>query len=139
MADGQFVLYIRKVIVNPLLGRKQCQVEIAHAEMAGVKKSVIRAELAKKFKASEDRISIVGVKPKYGGGKTSCFAAIYDDMDTRNKYDTKTSLYRDGVVVRPKRQSRKLAKELKGKRKKVKGTAKSKVIAGKRKKVKGTA
>jgi len=24
MADGQFVLYIRKVIVNPLLGRKQC-------------------------------------------------------------------------------------------------------------------
>ena len=24
MADGQFILHIRKVIVNPLLGRKQC-------------------------------------------------------------------------------------------------------------------
>ena len=70
------------------------QVEIAHAEMAGVKKSVIKAELAKKFRASEDRIAVVGIKPKYGGGRTSCFAAIYDDMDARNKYDTKTSLYR---------------------------------------------
>ena len=24
MAEGKFVLYIRKAIVNPLLGRKQC-------------------------------------------------------------------------------------------------------------------
>merc|ERR1712051_1134280 len=91
-------------------------------------------QIGKKFKVSEDRIAVFGVKPKYGGGRGSGFVSIYDDMDSRKKYDTKTRLFRDKIVERVKRQSRKLAKELKGKRKKVKGTAKSKVVAGKKKK-----
>lgn len=116
------------------MGRKQCAVELIHPEQAGVKKATIKAELAKKFKASEDRIAVFGLRAKYGGGRSSCFASIYDDVDTRKKYDTKTNIYRDGIIERPKRQSRKLAKEIKGKRKRVKGTAKSKVQAGKKKK-----
>jgi len=69
--------------------------------MAGVKKSVIKAEIAKKFKASEDRVAIFGIKPKFGGGKSSGFASIYDDLDTRNKYDTKTNLYRVSFTKNP--------------------------------------
>ena len=38
------------------------------------------------------------------------------------------------MLERVKKQSRKLAKEIKGKRKRVKGTAKAKVQAGKKKK-----
>lgn len=38
------------------------------------------------------------------------------------------------MVEAPKKSSRKMAKDIKGKRKRVKGTAKSKVQAGKQKK-----
>jgi len=65
--------------------------------MAGVKKSVIKAEIGKKFKASEDRIAVFGLKAKFGGGKSTGFVSVYDDMDARNKYDTKSQLYRVGI------------------------------------------
>merc|ERR1712071_710004 len=91
-------------------------------------------QIAKKFKVSEDRVTVFGMKPRYGGGRSSGFVSIYDDTDSRRKYDTKTQLFRDKIVERVKKQSRKLAKQLKGKRKRVKGTAKSKVVAGNKKK-----
>ena len=62
--------------------------------MAGLKKSEIKASIAKKFKASEDRIAVFGVKPKFGGGRSSAFVSVYDDVDARIKYDTKTNLNR---------------------------------------------
>merc|ERR1711877_47005 len=111
------------VVMNPMLGRKQMAVELLHPDMAGLKKSEIKASIAKKFKASEDRIAVFGVKPKFGGGRSSGFVTVYDDVDARIKYDTKTNLNRDKVGERPARTARKMAKELKGKRKRVKGTA----------------
>ena len=62
--------------------------------MAGLKKSEIKASIAKKFKASEYRIAVFGVKPKFGGGRSSGFVTVYDDVDARIKYDTKTNLNR---------------------------------------------
>ena len=67
--------------------------------MAGVKKATIKAELSKKFKAGEDRIAVFGLKPKFGGGRSSGFATIYDDMDARKKYDTKSNLVKVGSSV----------------------------------------
>ena len=65
-----------------------------------MKKATIKTELAKKFKCvgHEDRICVFGLKAKYGGGRSSGFATIYDDLDTRKKYDTKGNLKR---VSRP--------------------------------------
>ena len=102
--------------------------------MAGVKKSAIKAEIAKKFKIQnqEERIAVFGLKARFGGGRSSGFVTVYDDADARNKYDTKVNKYRDGIVARPKLQSRKLRKDVKSKRLRVKGTAKSKVQAGKK-------
>ena len=65
-----------------------------HPEVAGLKKSEIKAAVAKKFKASEDRIAVFGVRAKYGGGRSSGFVTVYDDLDARVKYDTKTNLNR---------------------------------------------
>ena len=48
--------------------------------------------MAKKFKAPEDRIAVFGVKHKFGGGRSSGFVTVYDDIDARKKYDTKTNL-----------------------------------------------
>ena len=70
-----------------------------HPEMPGVKKTSIKAEISKKFKASEDRIAVFGLKPKFGGGRSSGFVTVYDDVDARKKYDTKTNLFRVGNVV----------------------------------------
>ena len=66
--------------------------------MAGVKKSSIKAEIGKKFKAGEDRIAVFGLKPKFGGGRSSGFVTVYDDADARKKYDTKSNLLRVGDV-----------------------------------------
>merc|ERR1719195_787484 len=115
--------------MNPMLGRKQMAVELLDPDMSNVKRSDIKAAVSKKFKASEDRIAVFGVKPKFGGGRTSAFTTVYDDIDARSKYDTKTNLQRDKIGEQAKKTPRKMAKELKGKRKKVKGTAKSKVVA----------
>merc|ERR1719486_1707778 len=113
-----------------------------HPDMAGVKKASIKTELAKKFKCQgqEERIAVFGLKLKFGGGRTTAFATIFDDLDARKKYDSKDNLRRDGLFeAKPGKMNRKMAKEIKGKRKRVKGTAKSKEIKGKRKRVKGTA
>ena len=67
--------------------------------MAGVKKAAIQAEIGKKFKAGEDRIAVFGLKPKFGGGKSSGFVTVYEDADARKKYDTKTNLIRVGNDV----------------------------------------
>merc|ERR1712099_3482 len=107
-----------------------------HPEMAGVKKATIKTELAKKFKCQgqEDRIAVFGMKLKFGGGRSTAFASIFDDMDARKKYDTKDNLRRSCLYeAKAGKMARKMAKEIKGKRKRVKGTAKAKVQAGKKK------
>ena len=71
--------------------------EVIHPEQAGIKGSAIKAEVAKKFKASEDRIAVFGMRTKYGGGRSSGFVTVYDDIDARKKYDTKTHLIRVSV------------------------------------------
>ena len=64
--------------------------------MAGVKKAAIKAEIAKKFKIQnqEDRIAVFGLKANFGGGRSSGFVTVYDDIDARNKYDSKVNKYR---------------------------------------------
>jgi len=46
------------------------------------------------LKAKEETISVYGLKTKYGGGRTTGFALIYESMDARKKYDGKKSLRR---------------------------------------------
>ena len=77
-------------------------VDLIHPETAGVAKANIRAQIGKKFKVSEDRVAVFGVKPKYGGGRSSGFVSIYDDIDARKKYDTKTQLFRVSITINSK-------------------------------------
>lgn len=74
-------------------------VDLIHPEMSGVKKADIKTQIAKKFKVSEDRVTVFGMKPRYGGGRSSGFVSIYDDMDSRRKYDTKTQLFRVSITI----------------------------------------
>ena len=70
--------------------------------MAGVKRAAIKAEIGKRFKASEDRIAVFGLKAKFGGGRSSCFVTVYENLDARKKYDTKTNLARVSAHSSPR-------------------------------------
>lgn len=90
--DGTFVLpFPHSLIVRCSFAQS---IELIHPEQPGVKKADIKAAMAKKFKAAEDRIAVFGVRTKYGGGRSSGFVTVYDDVDVRKKYDTKTNLFK---------------------------------------------
>ena len=60
--------------------------------MANVSKAAIKEKLGKMLKAKEDSIVVFGLKTKFGGGRSSGFALIYDNADARKKYDCKSRL-----------------------------------------------
>jgi small subunit ribosomal protein S24e len=69
-----------------------------HPEMANVSKSQIKGKLANMFKSKEENISIFGLKTKFGGGRSTGFALIYDSNDARKKYDSKKMLRRVNIL-----------------------------------------
>merc|ERR1712198_95563 len=88
------------------------------------------------YKTTADVIFAFGFHTLFGGNKTIGFALIYDNMDSAKKYEPKYRLARHGVIEK-KKTGRKQIKELKNRKKKVRGTAKAKVgAAGKKKKTK---
>ena len=123
--SGKFVLYTRKMIRNPLLARKQMQVELIHPDEPNISKTAIKEKLAGIFKSKSECIAIYGLSTKFGGGRSSGFALIYDSLDLRKQYDLKSLLRRDKQWDTTKTKTRKQLKDIKGRVKKVRGTAKA--------------
>ena len=120
-----FVLYTRKMINNPLLGRRQVMCDLIHPDKGSIPKGEIKEKLAGMFKCSSEAISVFGVKSKFGGGRSSCFGLIYSNLDARKKFDMKKLLKRDKLEG-PAKVKRKAKKEMKGREKRVRGTEKAK-------------
>merc|ERR1712100_278922 len=97
----------------------------------------IKDKLAAMFKtkgaAEPENIAVFGLHTKFGGGRSTGFALIYDSAEDRKKYDQKMLLRRDGMFDK-KKVTRKMKKEMKGRTKKVRGTAKAKAAASSGKK-----
>ena len=125
MSDSKFVTYVTKLIHNPLLKRKQLVFGLIHPDSANVSKTAIKDKLAQMFKSDSKVISVFGVKNKFGGGRSTGYAFIYENEDARKKYDQKMLLLRDGLITKAK-VTRKQKKEMKGRMKRVRGTAKAK-------------
>merc|ERR1712107_203101 len=69
-----------KFITNALLGRRQMVVDIIHPGRASVPKTELREILAKKYGVSDiNTIILFGNRIAFGGGRSRCFALIYDD------------------------------------------------------------
>ena len=66
--------------------------EIINPDVAVVSKAMMKEKLAKIMKCKEDCITVFGVKNKFGGGRASAFALVYDSLDARKKYDSKKQL-----------------------------------------------
>ena len=74
-------------------------IELIHPEKSNVSKSDIKAKLAQTLKAKEENISIFGLKTKFGGGRSTGFALLYDSLDARKKYDSKKMLRRVSLTT----------------------------------------
>ena len=58
----------------------------------------IRNRLTKMYKSDLDNVVVYGMKTKFGGGKSRCFAIVYDSLALRKKYDATHHLVRDGLA-----------------------------------------
>lgn len=69
-------------------------VDVLHPGSATVAKSEIREKLARMYKSTADCVMCFGFKTVFGGGKTTGFALVYDNLDYLKKYEPKYRLQR---------------------------------------------
>merc|ERR1712049_26007 len=129
MAEATATLRTRKFMTNKLLARKQMVVDVLHPGRATVPKTEVREKIARMYKTTPDVVFAFGFRTKFGGGKTTGFALVYDSLDFAKKFEPKYRLARHGLYEKQK-GGRKQRKEKKNRMKKVRGTKKAKVGAG---------
>jgi len=125
---------VSKFLTNPLLARKQFVLDVIHPGMPNVSRKQLKEKLAKKFKVPDaNSIILFGFKTHFGGGQSTGFGLIYDSLESAKKFEKRYRLVRHGIAEAPAHTSRRARKELKNRKKKVRGKAKSKVLGGKQK------
>ncbi|KAF9090355.1 ribosomal 40S subunit protein S24B, partial [Mortierella sp. AM989] len=72
-----------------------------------------------------------GFRTAFGGGKSTGFALIYDNLESAKKFEPKYRLVRHGLME-IKKASRKQRKERKNRSKKLRGTKKAKAAVAKK-------
>eukprot|EP00541_Cyclophora_tenuis_P018618 CAMPEP_0116573480 /NCGR_PEP_ID=MMETSP0397-20121206/18814_1 /TAXON_ID=216820 /ORGANISM="Cyclophora tenuis, Strain ECT3854" /LENGTH=137 /DNA_ID=CAMNT_0004102043 /DNA_START=66 /DNA_END=479 /DNA_ORIENTATION=+ len=124
MSDGAVVVKTRKFKKNPLLSRRQMIIDIIHPGRANVPRSELQEVVGGMYKADPKLVILFGFQTKFGGGKTTGFALIYDNKESLIKFEPKYRLIRNGTIDK-KETSRKAIKEAKNKKKKIRGTGAS--------------
>ena len=100
-------------------------VDVFHQGKSGVSRANLREQLAKMYKVDDaKRIILGGMKLHFGGGRTTCFACVYDNLAVAQKYAPKYQLLRNGIVEPKESGSRKQRKERKNRDKKFRGVKK---------------
>ena len=127
MAEKSCTVRTRKFITNRLLGRRQFVVDVLHPGRATVPKAELAEKLAKMYKVQDQHtIVLFGFHTKFGGGRSSGFGLVYDNMDVLKKIEPKYRQRRQDLM--PKAEgSRKSRKIKKLRLKKLRGKEKSKV------------
>jgi len=124
-----FHVRTRKYMNNKLLQRKQMVIDVSHFGRASVPKAELREKVAKMFKAKDsNQVVLFGFKMAFGGGKTTGFCLVYDDMTALKKFEPRYRLIRQGLGQK-KEGSAKQKKEKKNRLKKLRGVEKAKKAA----------
>merc|ERR1711946_92009 len=97
MADVTATIRTRKFMTNRLLARRQMVVDVLHPGRATVPKKEISEKLAKMYKTTPDVVACFGFRTHFGGGKTTGFALVYDNMDLLKKFEPKHRLAAKGM------------------------------------------
>eukprot|EP00397_Hematodinium_sp_SG-2012_P039786 GEMP01043498.1.p1 GENE.GEMP01043498.1~~GEMP01043498.1.p1 ORF type:complete len:151 (+),score=29.92 GEMP01043498.1:53-454(+) len=97
-----FTVRTRKFMKNPLLGRRQFVVEVGHGARANVPKQDIAKKLAAMYKVNDiNCIVLFGFKTAFGGGRSSGFGLVYENLDKVKKFEPKHRQKRMGIEVKP--------------------------------------
>eukprot|EP00013_Stygamoeba_regulata_P002326 CAMPEP_0177629304 /NCGR_PEP_ID=MMETSP0447-20121125/596_1 /TAXON_ID=0 /ORGANISM="Stygamoeba regulata, Strain BSH-02190019" /LENGTH=132 /DNA_ID=CAMNT_0019130615 /DNA_START=48 /DNA_END=446 /DNA_ORIENTATION=+ len=130
MSEKTCVVRTRKFMTNPLLKRRQFVIDVLHQGRANVSKQELREKLAKLYKVTNlQTIFVFGFRTKFGGGKSTGFGLIYDDLAAAMKFEPKYRLARSGLVEVNK-TGRKLRKTKKNRAKSKKGKERAKILYG---------
>lgn len=106
--------------------------DVIHPNRATVSKTEITEQLARIYKVKDAKaISVFGFRTAFGGGKSTGFALIYDNVDAARTIEPKYRLIRSGLAQAVEK-SRKQLKELKNRRKKFRGKKKAEIGGGKK-------
>merc|ERR1711870_204399 len=130
-AMSEFTIRTRKFKQNPLLGRKQFVLDIIHPNLANVSKKDLATKLASMYKVHDSQcIQLFGFKTAFGGGRSTGFGLIYDNLDKMKKFEPKYRLVRAGVGGDKSGAGRRAKKDTKNRMKKARGKEKTKAGAG---------
>lgn len=130
MGEGTVTIRTKKFMRNPLLRRRQFVVDVLHPGRACVPKKEIGERIASMYGvADEKQISLFGFQYAFGGGRTTGFGLIYDDVSSALSLEPKYRLVRKGMG-KPRGGSRKQRKERKNRAKRARGKAKAKILRG---------
>merc|ERR1712018_328432 len=106
--------------------RKQMIIDVIHPNTPSVSKDVLKEKLAERFKVKDDNtIFIFGFKVLFGGQKSTGFCLIYDSLEDALDTEPKYRLIRAGLLKKVEK-SRPIRRQLKNRKKKVRGTKKAK-------------
>ncbi|KAI5073183.1 hypothetical protein GOP47_0011196 [Adiantum capillus-veneris] len=116
----------RKFMTNRLLSRRQFVVDVLHPGRPNVSKAELKEKLAKLYEVRDPQsVFVYGFRTQFGGGKSTGFGLIYDNVEAAKKYEPKYRLIRNGLATKVEK-SRKQMKERKNRAKKIRGVKKSK-------------
>ena len=99
---SKVTLRIRKYIVNKLLDRKQFVVDMMHVGGKAPTRDEIKDQVASQLKANKDLVVIFGLHTKFGGGRTTGFGFIYDNLDALKNVEPKHRLIKAGLAEKGK-------------------------------------
>lgn len=83
--EPSFTIKLSKIKNNRVLDRVQMIVDVIYEKGVKVTNEQIRKKVASLFK--KNHVSLFGSKKTYGGGRTRCFATVYDSEDSLKKYE----------------------------------------------------
>jgi len=114
---------------NRLLQRKQFVIDVLHGGRPNVPKAELKQKLMTMYKVNDGNcIFLYGFETKFGGGRSTGFGLIYDNVKAAQQIEPKFRLVRQGLVTSTP-NPRKLRKERKNRAKKVRGAKKAKAAA----------
>uniref|UniRef100_A0A6B2LQJ8 40S ribosomal protein S24 n=1 Tax=Arcella intermedia TaxID=1963864 RepID=A0A6B2LQJ8_9EUKA len=111
--------------------RKQMVVDVTHEKLPNVSKTELSEKIAKMYKVDPKTVILYGFKTDFGGGKSSGFCLIYDDITQMKKIEPSHRLVRQGHKTKYE-ASRKQKKERKNREKKVRGSKKHDAASAKK-------
>jgi small subunit ribosomal protein S24e len=99
---SKVTMRIRKYIVNRLLDRQQFVIDLTHPGDKAPSRDAIKDLVSKQLKSNKDHIVVFGLETKFGGGHTTGFGLVYNNIDALKNIEPKHRLIKAGLAEKSK-------------------------------------